>query len=240
MVNYKNPNQPVFSTNKNIPYGYNQDSSLDPYGNPTNPGELTRTVGSRGSNNYIAGGVPQGGQGKPFTIERQAQAVETLGQGITNPEGDSDIRGALRNQIMASLNQGNNGQGERDLNRTLAVARRQAGGSGTSSSQQYGRNLGDIVGGYNRGAQEAESARLNNLVQAEGGTLTQALQERGYTLTQAKSLADLLQNQAQVEQNSILGTATSLGPSDFEKGLGAVLGLGGAALGGGLFSKKSA
>lgn len=170
-----------------------------------------------------------------LSLQNRGQRV--LGSGISGGEGDIDVRDALRNQLMNQVGgYGANVQSNRDqfnssidrgLNNSLATARRQLAGTGQINSLQGGRALGDIIGNSQRARsqglldlQNQEGQRLSTLANAGGALTQQSLQERGYTLQQAKTLADYIQKNAQMQQDSLLGTRTQNGPSDLETGLG--------------------
>lgn len=204
------------------------------------------------STNYL-NDVAYGGQGKNFTVYRQAQALDTLRGGVTDAEaGDYANREALRNAVGQQIAQ-YGGQAdtrernfmanqERGLSNNVAQLRRQMGGSGLSRSSQSARGLGDVLAASQRATGEGlnqlqlqKGQELGQLANVNQSNLAQSLAERGFTLQQAQSLADLLQQQALVEQNSILGTATQPGPSGFEKALGYGLSGLGALASGGIF-----
>lgn len=251
MAAYNLPGAPVYNNPFMNPYAptapVNAPGALDQTGQA-----VQGAAAYQGGPNYLGDmSMVGGGKGKDFTAYRQAQALDTLGKGVSSGEGDQGVRAALRNQIMQQISNLQNNQNtangqfasqmDRGLNNSLAMARRQMAGTGLSGSQQAGANLGSIVGN----AQAARSqgllnlqnqgiAQLQGLTGTEQGVLGQSLAERGYNLNQANTLAQLLQQQAGLEQGSILGTMQQAGPSDFEKGLGYLFSGAGAA--GGLMS----
>lgn len=196
----------------------------------------------------IGGGDPfQVGQN--FQRERTGQAVGALESGFTGRiEADEQLRGGLREAFAnklgglggATSRRRNQFEGdfERGLGTSLASLRRNFGGTGLAGSAQGNRATGNVVGQAlqqrNRGLQDIENQELQDLASILSGQQNiagQGLQDRGFQLGQAQSLSQLLQQQANQEQNAILQTATPQGPSDLEKGLGIFGSLGGAAAG---------
>lgn len=197
----------------------------------------------------LATSDPGGGQGKDFTAGRQAQAARVMQAGLTGSEaGDYANREALRQALAAQISQYGGasdareqnflGNQERQLSRNVAQLRRQMGGTGLQGSSQANRSLGELLAASQRetgqGLNQLQLQKGQELAQlgaTQGGLLQQALAERGYTLQQAQALATLLQNQAALEQGSIMGTMQPVGPSTLERGLGYGLGLLGTAAG---------
>ena len=215
-------------------FQYGVDPTLDTMGS-----NLVQYGAVAPSANYLKE-LPYGGLGQNFTAEQQAAAQDVLSRSMTGGEGDQGIRNQLRNQLQKQMGNFQNNQStqggaynaqmQNQLNNALATARRQMGGTGLSGSQQAGANLGNIVGA----SQAAQSQGLINLQnqgiqqlgmmgQNEGNILGQSLQERGYNLKQGQDLANLLEQNAQMQQQSFLGTQKTPGPSDFQTGLGDVL-----------------
>lgn len=206
------------------------------------------------STNHLAN-VAYGGQGKNFTVYRGAQALDALRSGATDAEaGDYQNREALRQALGQQIGQYGGAADQREqnflanqergLSRNVAQLRRQMGGTGLQGSSQGNRSLGEVLAGAQRETgqglnqlQLQKGQELSQLAGANQANLAQTLAERGFTLDQAKSLSELLQQQAMMEQNSILGSATQAGPSQLERGIGYATQLGGA-LGGAMIMKS--
>lgn len=189
------------------------------------------------ANAYVA--TPGGGSGRDFTTARQYQALNAAMGGTSGGEGDTAMRDRLRQAIGAQLDAQPGAQDtargqltaglDRGLNNSVSTLRRQLGGSGMMGSQQAGSAFGNIVGQEQdaraKGLSDLNQQGLQNLSllnQNEGNLVQQSLAERGYNLNQGMSLANLLQQQAGLEQGSIIATRQPIdeGPSDFEKGIG--------------------
>lgn len=232
---------------------------VDQYGNVQNTGHTLGEVGSAAAPHDLGTGFNEEvgyGAGQVFAQERENQAVNAQNVGLSNNEGDVAQRDAARKAVMGQYANFNpnaqganlNSQYDQGLNNSLAIARRQMGGTGNAGSQQANAGIGGIVASSNAGRLNAQAdlqgkqaQTLGALGQTEGQTLQQSLQERGYNLQQATTLANLLEEQAKTQYNWLNGieaakAGAAANPSGLDKAIGYGLGAVGAAgsLAGGL------
>lgn len=221
--------------------------NIDQYGNPQNLASALQNGGVTGLEGGNLGMQINAGAGQQFAASQQGNAIASVEAGMQNTEGDVTQRNALRSQMMNQLGNMNtnaqmgnvNAQYGNQLNNSLAMARRQMGGSGLSGSQQAGANLGSIVAQSNtaqagaQGAlQQQQAQTLQGLTGVQTGVTQQELAQQGQQFGQADTLANLQQEQA----NSIYGYNSSMNspapqPFGLQQGLGDLFAGAGAASG---------